>query len=951
MKAKSFVGILLFVLTSSCWAIGPNPSHDWRSFDSDHFVVHYEAKNRAQAEAAVTIAETVWPRITGAFQWQPQEKTQLILMDDFDVANGFATPLPFNHTGIFLTPPDDGELLENSDWLELVISHELTHIVHMDKRRGAPKALQNVLGRFPLLFPNVWQPTWLIEGLATYVESEPDAHRGRLDNTLFDAYMRLEVQSGVKSLREINSDGRAFPINKAYLYGAYFYRFLEQRYGDQAVYRMVNDYSDNLLPFRVHSNPVTVTGKAMDALWLEYQDWLRARFAGPQVAQSGALLIDTQWQLAAPALAVDGSVYAVVNDGIRQPQLQRVLANGQRQTLVRVENGARIDVNQRGEVLIAQPEICANYHYYYDLYRWSEADGKQRLSHCGRYRNAVWLGDHGMVALHNDSGQSELQLLDRTGQFQRRLYRAAAGEELPDFAVNATGSLLVWTSKQAGQWRLQEMDLSDQTAPVRTLWHSDTPLLSPHYRADDQAVLFGHDRDDRLNAWQVARDGSGASRLTEVNGAVLALTGSDEQQQFVTLELVSGGYQMRRHSLAAETVANTDPVAAGDIAPTSPTTQATQTTSTTQDSTVAAATAQPIAVTIRNERDYSALETIAPRAWFPTAFVGDGALALGVEVFGQDALGWHQYTFSPQYETSEGEWLGSFIYGYDQRHFLAAFREMEVTSSSENDDDEEEIVAYKLRTTTQWVSLLPWLRLDTRIYSGIGIASARETYQIVDGAKFELQDERVAAAFIGYDSRRGNWWSEGNNRGQMLSLLAESYDPFDGQYEGKVYRADWRGQFGLGATTLALRYTEARGDDGTEPFELGGHYNSEHVGIPRLNERDLALRGYDNGEPALTGKRARIGGVEWRTPLADLDTHFMVPPIGFNRLSAALFYEAGAAWSGSSSPEQYYRSAGLELLAELKLGYRIGLQITLGWARGLDEPGGDEAYFRLGRSF
>ena len=39
---------------------------------------------------------------------------------------------------------------------------------------------------------------------------------------------------------------------------------------------MVETYSGNIIPFKVESNPVQTTGKAMDALWLEYQDWLRA---------------------------------------------------------------------------------------------------------------------------------------------------------------------------------------------------------------------------------------------------------------------------------------------------------------------------------------------------------------------------------------------------------------------------------------------------------------------------------------------------------------------------------------------------------------------------------------------------------------------------------------------------------------------------------------------------
>ena len=943
------LSLLLLSLNRAASAVGSDPSQDWRSADSTHFTVHFTASQRAQAEQAIAIAEQVLPRLTSALRWQPRARIHLVLFDDYDLANGYATPLPFNHTAIFLTPPDDGELLENSDWLTLVLTHELTHIVHLDKVAGAPKALQNVFGRFPLLFPNLWQPTWLIEGLATYVESEPEAGRGRLDNAMFDAYMRLEVQSGVKSLREINSDGRAFPINKAYLYGAYFYRFLAERYGEPAVYKLVEQYSNNLIPFRIHSNPVAVTKKPMDLLWLEYQDWLRERFADDSKASTAtAILPHAIWQLDSPVLHESGELYVVADDGVQRPELQRVTAAAEPEALLTVEPGTRIDINADREIVLAQPEICDNYHYYYDLYRWDEQQGLQRLTECGRYRFVAWQNRQQLIAIRNDSGRAELVQLSRDGVEQAVLLQAASDEEIPALAVSGDGQLLAWLSKQHGHWRLQEMTLADRR--IETRWHSERPLLSLRYDHNGD-LLFVQDQDRVFNAQRWHRNSGSVQPVTETRAAVLAVATASRAAQptpFVTLELAAGGYQLYRHAPAVAPEAEPVSAPASTATATLTTTLTTALTSTPEANNAAAA---PAPVDLQNERDYSGLETLAPRAWFPTAFVDDGAVILGAEFFGQDAVGWHQYTLSPQFEFTEGELLGSASYGYNQRHFLSIYRELDVTRTREDSDGDDEIAAYELSTTAQWISLLPLLRLDQRLHFGIGAASARESYQVVDDQRITLQDERIAAAFFSYDSRRSNWWSEGPNHGQLFSLLAESYDPFDGQYEGKVYRADWRGYLAAGPTTLALRLTEARGDEGTEPFELGGAYNSEHGGIPRLNERDLALRGYDNGIPELTGKRARIGGVEWRLPLTDLDRHLMTPPIGLNRLSAALFYEAGAAWTDASSPERYYRSAGIELLAELKLGYRLGLLVRAGFARGLDEPGGDEAYLRLGRSF
>ena len=129
--------------------------------------------------------------------------------------------------------------------------------------------LRHIFGRFPLLFPNLWEPTWAIEGIATYNESKPELGQGRLRGPMYEAWLRIEHERGFKSLSEMNADGRALPTSKEYLYGAYFYDFLARKYGPDAIYKYIDNYSGNILP-RVYSNPVAVTGKNMDELWREF---------------------------------------------------------------------------------------------------------------------------------------------------------------------------------------------------------------------------------------------------------------------------------------------------------------------------------------------------------------------------------------------------------------------------------------------------------------------------------------------------------------------------------------------------------------------------------------------------------------------------------------------------------------------------------------------------------
>src|SRR5216110_2679193 len=75
---------------------------------------------------------------------------------------------------------------------------------------GAPLGLRNVLGRLLFAFPNALEPGWIIEGLAVFEESDAGRGYGRLGNTFFEGEMRAEVARGLRSLEEVNAEGRGF---------------------------------------------------------------------------------------------------------------------------------------------------------------------------------------------------------------------------------------------------------------------------------------------------------------------------------------------------------------------------------------------------------------------------------------------------------------------------------------------------------------------------------------------------------------------------------------------------------------------------------------------------------------------------------------------------------------------------------------------------------------------
>ncbi len=912
-----------------------DPWKDWLSADSAHFRVHYRAEHRPQAERAIRAAERAYPKITSMLQWEPRSRTEIVLFNEFDQPNGFATPLPFNMIGVFLAPDDDGQLLDNSTWLDLLLTHEFTHVVHLDKVRGAPKFLQAIFGRVPWFFPNAFQPLWALEGLATYTESDPATGRGRLRSPLFEAQLRAQAASGFVSLGEINADGRTLPLTKNYLYGVYFYDFLARRYGADAIQKYVERYSGNF-PFvpRLHSGPFDATGKMMDTLWDEFlvdlgaQVDQRASTLRRQPQAAGQALTGSMFDIAAVAALPSGAALAVLDDGVRAPHLVRIASDGTQQKLRRVNRGARLSATADGRVLVVQPDICDGYYLVYDVYRFDADQQLRQLTHCARLRRAVDAGDS-IVAIQHDGGLTRLLQLDAAGRETRVLIPPVADTDLIDVTASPDGRRVQFIVKREGDWRILEIDLAAPDAPARTLVRLSAPIHGLRHGAAGLELIAT--QDGVYNVWRL--NGQTLQRLTHSHTSIVAHSGTQADGASWLVAVANNGLELRR---MGEGAVQQSIAALG---------------------TTAGATAPGgDSADLGEPKRYAAWRSLYPRSWFPAVSVDHGLSAYGASTLGGDALGWHRYAALAQWETSQREGIGSLEYLFLGRHHLALSRNLSARAWT-GSSGKEDVTIYERGTQVQWLSVQPFWRLERRFTVGVGAALDRnDRIDLITAGTTRPRDERIAALLAEFDTSGGNWWSEGENRGQRSTLLYETYKPFarsgnSNNYDGDLVRLDLRGYLGIGRHVLGVRHTEVRARGFTEPYQLGGALDPQLQFGTVLNSRRIALRGYDSDEPTLVGTDARVTSIEWRAPLVDVDRHGMAPPFGLNRLSATVFFDIGGAWTAGNRPTQYKRGAGVELIGEVKLLYALGLQLRGGVAKGLDEPRESMGYLSLGRAF
>src|SRR5262245_4568588 len=210
-----------------------SPNANWRTIDTKHFYVHFTPELEPLARRIAGAAERAYEQLSKELH-PPRGKIDVVLSDDVDFSNGSATPYPTNRIVIYANPPvSESALRYNNDWGQLVITHELTHIFHLDRARGIWGLGQYVFGRAPLLFPNFYSPLWLTEGLAVYFESRL-AGAGRIEGSEHRMIARsAAADHAFPALGSVSAAAGRFPFGEtAYAYGSLFIDYVAKSRGE-----------------------------------------------------------------------------------------------------------------------------------------------------------------------------------------------------------------------------------------------------------------------------------------------------------------------------------------------------------------------------------------------------------------------------------------------------------------------------------------------------------------------------------------------------------------------------------------------------------------------------------------------------------------------------------------------------------------------------------------------
>ena len=926
------LGVALGLLLAALAANAADSRLDWRTLESRHFRLHFAVGNEALAQRALNIAEAVHARLSPRFAWTPVEPTHIVLTDEYDLANGFASPVPFNHIQLYLTAPDNVRSVSDfDDWYEELITHEYTHTLHLDRAAGWPLWLRKVWGRQMLLFPNLYQPSWLVEGLATWVETDRERGIGRGQSAMYAMAMRAEVAAGIKPFDQVGMSGITdWPGGHVpYLYGVHFYQYLEERYGSAAVERLLAAHSDNLVPFMVNASLAEALGHDGGLLWTDFTRYLQRRY-WPELERireagvvEGERLTRHGFNTGRPSALADGRVFYLRYLPDRMPRLMLLAPGEPPRELARVHPEARIDAHPRAGVLLAQPELCDSRNLFYDLYRVdSETGERERLTRCGRYRFAAWspAGDR-IAAVRSEGGRSRLDLLDARGQLLETLWQGEDDTLLAQLDWSPDGAQLVVSTWRPGRgWNLELFPLAERRWQALT---DDTLIeADPVFSADGRHVLFASEHGGVFNLRRLALDGGRVETLTNVEGGAFVPSQGAPDGPIHYLGYGAGGYDLYR--LDAPQPLELVHVAAEPERP---------------------EPAPRYGNALWPARDYSPWSSLRPRQWTPLLTLSSERTELGLSTYGQDALGLHSYSAYLGWEFRHELPFAGFGYDYDGRLQLA------VVHQNDHFRRDEQLV--RVRAVTDWQARLnfPWLGLSRQWVAHLGVGGERGRDRRVWAPAVAAADIDEAWLGLGVSYNDAQRYARGISLadGRSVRLLAEDYDRLGEHYRGQVYSLDWQEYFSpFPGHVLSLRVAIGWGTDRPSPFELGGVATGAADLVNELllfDRREYPLRGYPEGLPELTGRRMQLTSLEYRLPLLRVERAFTRFPVGLHRLGMSVFAEAGSAWD-EGDPD-YRASAGVEAIADTNLFYQLNLRARLGIAQGFGDDGESQAYLLL----
>ena len=946
-----------------------HPGGRWLTLRTAHFRVHVRPAQESLAVRVAGEAESAFVALATRLP-APRATIDLVVSDNADFANAFATVFPSPRVVLYPFPPVADLALQRYDrWLRLLVTHELAHVFHQDLARGWWRLGRHLFGRAPALFPNAFLPTWLIEGLAVHYESRltgPGRDAGSYHPTVVAAQA---AEAGGLTIDAANAASPRWPGGyRPYAFGGEFFARLTADLGDTVVDRLAIETARAPLPYLMVDRAARrAAGVSLTAAWRRWQAEMRTAVvadgragvpACPSVGLCGLR------QMVPPRVSSDGRRVLFVRDDGRDEARLAVLDRdaGAVRTLARVNGGLGLAWDTGGSVLAAEFEFTDPYTLRADLFRVDAGGRERRLTYGARLLAPDVAPDGSVVAVRVDGGGSAL--VRWSGGAATPLTAAEAGTEWAHPRASADGRILAATRARGG-W-LDIVLLSPGGAVRREVTRDSALDQTPAFSPDGQWLFWASDRGggSQVLATRVAGPDGGWWRVTDEPFAAYAPAPAPDSVFYLAYH--ADGFRLA--SVPFDTL-RWARVVSGAMAP--DTGRGAVSGKNAGAALPAMGDSAPPRAAIFSRHGYRPWPTLWPKYWLPVGVAqGSGAWA-GIFTSGQDALERHAYSASVMVGTgvAAGTWRADLAYqyagltravldaGYSRSETVFVHPAGGSSAGSGNDTaDGQEHCCVRSEDASLGVTFRH-RRYRWSAAARLGAEYERDGARERAGGVLSVAAARLVQPAFAISVQRG--W-----RVSATMRRRERLEGAGGYTESVVRGAAYVPLGVLGFARRVLAFEAAAGAlAGSDSvfFGVGGVSGGSVPMLPGVafgsSQRTFPVRGFPPG--SAVGRRAVAASVEQRLPLALVGRGLGLVPGALDRVSAALFADVGVAWSPAEWTVRFAGlpasraliSAGAEVAADLGVLYDFPVRLRVGAAQRLHGGSGAGVFAAVGAAF
>ncbi len=955
----ALVVVLLLVHThrANAQAVS-DPRLTWLTIRSAHFDIHYHEPLGVQARRIAALLERADALHREVYEYEPTQRTQVVLTDDTDSANGSATAIPFNTIRLYSTAPEDlSPLADYDEWMATLVTHEHQHIAQLDSIRGLPAIVNRIVGK--IYAPHHLAPRWLLEGFAVFDETDHTSG-GRLRSSMWDMFMRADVLGDrIVRLDQITHTVDRWPYgNVWYLYGSMFAEFLARQYGREILTDIVRNGSDELvMPLAL---PFLTNGRADRSLWSLYDLFvsdLRARYGIQEEGIRASGLVEGRRitehgeNAQTPRFITNNRLVYWAGDNQRLSEL-RVLDLSQ---------GARIErrITQAGTMTPAPTTddriVYSGLSITRDLYAFNDLfvyDGREddvtQLTHGLRAQEPdVSPNGERVVFTQNGAGTTNLMIADfaNVEGTAHELVRSRRFDQVYTPRFSPDGRTVAASFWRRGGFR--DIGLVDvATGHVDFVMHDRAIDSGPAWSPDGRTLYFASDRTGVSNIYALDVETRAVSRVSNVLMGAYMPNVSPDGKHIAYVGYSTFGWDIFVLDLEGIERVTADPYV----------------------------DARPVAnpetgISPLESESYSPWPSILPSNYGVTLVTDGFGYQLGMSTAGSDVVGLHGYSLRLGIGLERGDANIDARYAYNGLPLKLSVRGYRIVQprgglelAGRAATWVENLVGGDVNASYSFRRLL----YSHTVSANYALSHSTELDPIVIPIDPNEPGPRLPTRGFhgqmrvgyGYSSVRRFPYDVSPSDGASVGGSATWVDPVLGA-QFRAVTLSWYAQTyvlmpWLRQHVLAMRYGGGIAIDDRGPrnaFGVGGFPDVSLVEalVQQSYLGGVALRGFPPNTQV--GSQYHLAQIEYRFPLWRPQWGAGTLPLFLHRLHLGVFTDIGHAFRGAPNLRAIDVGLGAELFTDLSFLYYTPITLRVGVARGVTEGGTTQFYAHLGTAF